>query len=216
MTEQYTENAYWGKDIAKRLEIGRSTLTKWCLALENQGYFFVRGENNSRAFTEQDIFVLQHMKDLVQTKGLTLDTAVNVLLSRFDFNRRTGGVREENSLSKVENSYEIEYGEQLKEQENKEKEMAFLSQHIEKITSEFLVMKQELQDIKIQNQNLKEIIQNQEKKQLQLEHDRSIKENNRDEQLMLLIRDMQETKKMVAVSGQKKSFWDRLFGREYK
>lgn len=51
MPEQHTERAYWGKDVAKQLGIGRSTLTKWCLALESQGYPLVRGENNSRAKT---------------------------------------------------------------------------------------------------------------------------------------------------------------------
>ncbi|RAN79642.1 DUF3967 domain-containing protein [Bacillus sp. SRB_331] len=211
MSEQYTRMAYWGKDVANRLGIGRSTLTKWCLALENQGYSFVRGENNSRAFIEQDIFVLQHMKELVQAKNLTLDTAVNVILSRFDFDRRTDGVREENTLSKTEDSHAIQSQEQLGEQENKG--MVLLFQHMEKMESEFLVMKQELQDIKTQNEYLKEIIRNQEKQQAQIEHNRFSKEVKRDEQLMLLIRDMQETKKMIVASEQKKSFWNRLFGK---
>ena len=209
MPEQHTERAYWGKDVAKQLGIGRSTLTKWCLALESQGYPFVRGENNSRAFTEQDIFVLQHMKELVQIRSLTLETAVTVVLSRVDFDKRTGAVREENNLSQIQNSHALQSQEQLREQENKG--MAILFQHIETMTTEFATMKKELQDIKSQNEYLKEVIHNQEKKQTQLEHDRSDKENKRDEQLMSLIRDMQETKKMIAATQQKKwwNFWNR-------
>src|SRR5581483_8089639 len=177
MPEQHTERAYWGKDVAKQLGIGRSTLTKWCLALESQGYPFVRGENNSRAFTEQDIFVLQHMKELVQIRSLTLETAVTVVLSRVDFDKRTGAVREENNLSQIQNSHALQSQEQLREQENKG--MAILFQHIETMTTEFATMKKELQDIKSQNEYLKEVIHNQEKKQTQLEHDRSDKENKR-------------------------------------
>jgi len=58
---------------------------------------------------------------------------------------------------------------------------------------------------------LEEVIHNQEKKQTQLEHDRSDKENKHDEQLMLLIRDIQETKKMIAATQQKKwwQFWKK-------
>lgn len=211
MPEQHTERAYWGKDVAKQLGIGRSTLTKWCLALESQGYPFVRGENNSRAFTEQDIFVLQHMKELVQIRSLTLETAVNVVLSRVDSDKGTGAVREENNLSQSQNSHALQSQEQLREQENKG--MALLFQHMETMTVEFAAMKQELQDIKAQNEYLKEVIHTQEKKQAQLEYDRSDKENKRDEQLMSLIRDMQETKKMIAATEEKKSWIAKLLGK---
>jgi transposase-like protein len=209
MPEQHTERAYWGKDVAKQLGIGRSTLTKWCLALESQGYPFVRGENNSRAFTEQDIFVLQHMKELVQVRSLTLNTAVNVVLSRVDLDKRTGGVHEENSLLQTENSHALQPQEQFGEQGNKG--MALLFQHMEAMVAEFTVMKQELQDIKAQNEYLKEAIRNQEKQQAQIEYDRSSKENRRDEQLMSLIRDMQETKKLIAAAEQKQGWFSKLF-----
>ncbi|WP_129732005.1 DUF3967 domain-containing protein [Ectobacillus funiculus] len=211
MPEQHTERAYWGKDVAKQLGIGRSTLTKWCLALESQEYPFVRGENNSRAFTEQDIFVLKHMKELVQVRSLTLDTAVNVVLSRVDLDKRTGGVREENSLSQTKNSHALQPKEQLGEQANKG--MALLFQHIEAMAAEFTAMKQELQDIKAQNEYLKEAIRNQEKQQAQIEYDRSNKESRRDEQLMSLVRDMQETKKMIAATEEKKSWIAKLFSK---
>lgn len=208
MSEQYMEKAYWGKDVANRLGIGRSTLTKWCLALENKKYSFVRGENKNRVFTEQDILVLQYMKELVQTRNLTLNTAVNVLLSRI-IPGRTGSVHEENSLFKNKDNYPI----QLQFKERETEKMPFLFKHLETMATEFIEMKQELQNIKAQNEYLKEVIQNQEKQQMQVESDRFDKENKRDEQLMLLFREMQETKKMLATTEQKKSFWNRLFSK---
>jgi Na+-translocating ferredoxin:NAD+ oxidoreductase RnfG subunit len=91
--------------------------------------------------------------------------------------------------------------------------MAPLFQHMEAMAAEFTAMKQELQDIKAQNEYLKEVIHNQEKKQAQLEYDRSDKENRRDEQLMSLIRDMQETKKIIAATEEKKSWIAKLLGK---
>ncbi|MFD0772078.1 hypothetical protein ACFQZ1_25475 [Bacillus sp. CGMCC 1.60114] len=113
---------------------------------------------------EQDIFVLQHMKELVQTRSLTLETAVNVVLSRADLDRRTGAVREENNLFQTKNNHATQSQEQLREQENKR--MALIFQHIETMAVEFAIIKQELQDIKAQNEYLKEIIHNQEKNKL--------------------------------------------------
>ncbi|WP_129731642.1 MULTISPECIES: DUF3967 domain-containing protein [Bacillaceae] len=60
---------------------------------------------------------------------------------------------------------------------------------------------------------LKEVIHNQKKKQTQIEHNRSDKENKRDEQLMSLIRNMQEAKKMIATTEEKKSWIAKLLGK---
>ncbi|MCE0553209.1 hypothetical protein LQK80_01020 [Bacillus thuringiensis] len=63
-----SEQGYWSKEISELLQIGDSTLRKWCIALENQKYIFIRGRNNSRAFVDKDIIVLKRMKELVQEK----------------------------------------------------------------------------------------------------------------------------------------------------
>lgn len=41
---------FWGSEVAKNLGIGSSTLRKYCLVLEEVGYPFERGNNNSRIF----------------------------------------------------------------------------------------------------------------------------------------------------------------------
>lgn len=47
---QNMAQTYWGSEVAKNLGIGSSTLRKYCLALEEVGYPFERGSNNSRIF----------------------------------------------------------------------------------------------------------------------------------------------------------------------
>src|SRR5690554_8085403 len=39
---------YWSKEIADMLGIGTSTLRKWCLILERNGYRFLRDEHDRR------------------------------------------------------------------------------------------------------------------------------------------------------------------------
>lgn len=55
------EQAYFGSEVAKTLNIGSSTLRKYCLAMEEQDYTFERGINNSRVFYQKDILIIQRI-----------------------------------------------------------------------------------------------------------------------------------------------------------
>lgn len=90
MREQ-NEQAYWTHEVAERLEIGESTLRKWCLALEEQGMTFVKGEQESRAFLENDIAVLERMKEEIRLKKKSMKNAAKIILDE----RRTPVVQEE-------------------------------------------------------------------------------------------------------------------------
>ncbi|MGR9527820.1 hypothetical protein ACSS31_29675 (plasmid) [Priestia megaterium] len=98
MSQQVNEMVYLGGEVTKSLGIARSSLTKYCIALENKDYKFIRGSNNSRAFRSKDLVLLQRMKDLVQDKGMTMETAVNVVLSMLPEEERTGAVLDENKV----------------------------------------------------------------------------------------------------------------------
>lgn len=77
------EKAYTSKEISTTLSIGDSTLRKWCLSLEKNGYHFTRNEQNRRVFLEKDIVVLKHFQTLVQENNMPMDNAGNVIVSRF-------------------------------------------------------------------------------------------------------------------------------------
>ena len=96
-----SENAYWGKEVAEILQIGESTLRKWCLSLENEGYTFTRGQHKSRAFLDHDILTLRRMKELIQNKDVTLKTASEIVVSTFEKGDRTRAVLQENELVEV-------------------------------------------------------------------------------------------------------------------
>jgi DNA-binding transcriptional MerR regulator len=78
-----TDTPYTSKDISLSLDIGDSTLRKWCLSLEEHGYTFYRTDQNKRLFTEKDIIVLRHFMQLVKDKNMSMNNAALIVTSRF-------------------------------------------------------------------------------------------------------------------------------------
>jgi len=78
------ENAYHSKEIAKELDIGTSTIRKWCLLLEEKGYKFIRNEKNQRVFIQKDINILKRFKELTQNDGMTLENAINTVIEEYN------------------------------------------------------------------------------------------------------------------------------------
>lgn len=178
------EDAYWGKEIAEILQIGDSTLRKWCLSLENQGHVFMRGQHNSRAFVERDLLLLRRMKELIQNKGITLETASEIVISRFNQTEGTASVLRENTAEEqtlpavspvLQNELLLDI---LERQER-----------LEEQNKQFLLMLEEQQNYI--NNSL----------------------DKRDLQLMQALKESQETKKLIASTLEKKSFLGRLFGK---
>lgn len=113
------------REVIKRIEIGDSTLRKWCLALEEQNYNFVRTAQNKRMFSEKDLFVLSQFKLLVQTKNLSISNAAEIIASKYSgdilFPNETEG---EQAAALVENSpFLLETLEELKTEMEQLKDM---------------------------------------------------------------------------------------------
>lgn len=97
-----SEKAYWNHEVAKVLGIGESTLRKWCIELEKNGYEFVKGAKDSRAFLEHDLQALMHFKQLTKTDKIPQETAAQSVVEKFSRtveNGRTLPVPSENNRS---------------------------------------------------------------------------------------------------------------------
>lgn len=77
--------------MCERLDISDSTLRKWCISLEKNGYTFTRGEQNRRLFLNQDLEALDHLKLLVQGKKMSLENATIIITSRYNEIRSSTG-----------------------------------------------------------------------------------------------------------------------------
>jgi hypothetical protein len=81
--DETIEKAYATKEISLTLDIGSSTLRKWCLALEENGYYFARTDNQKRLFVARDVVALRYFQKLVQGENFSLDNAAKVIASKY-------------------------------------------------------------------------------------------------------------------------------------
>lgn len=86
------ERAYWNKDVARMLDIGESTVRKWCLFIEKHGYVFIRGNKDSRAFLQHDINALTYLKELTKTGSYTLDQAAKLVVEKYGEREGENGI----------------------------------------------------------------------------------------------------------------------------
>lgn len=131
-----TEKAYWAKDISHLLKISDSTLRKYCKILEENGYFFNRGDNNKRAFLERDFTAIKKLKDLTQNNNITLnDAAIAVVsMTKKDDDSTTFSILQKNSLLETYvdrfNKYENKLDQVLEQNELLKKELNLIHTQI--------------------------------------------------------------------------------------
>jgi len=78
---QVVQAVYGSGDVADVLQIQESTLRKYCLLLEKQGYEFLKNEQGHRAFFDNDLIVLKKMIKLKNDADMTLEEAVKSVVA---------------------------------------------------------------------------------------------------------------------------------------
>jgi DNA-binding transcriptional MerR regulator len=158
------EKSYTTKEISLTLDIGTSTLRKWCIALEENGYTFIRNMQNGRSFLERDIVALKHFGHLVQKENFTLENASKIVSSKYQgeaFAIRTPAVLQDEE--KRERDFErydevvnllkeqIEFNRELLERLNKQQK--YIEERLDERD------KQLIESIKVSQETKKEILQ---------------------------------------------------------
>lgn len=77
-----TERPLSPKETARVLDLGDSTLRKWCIAIEKEGYYFSRTENKRRVFYDDERLMLHQFKHLVQVQHLSIENAAKIVASK--------------------------------------------------------------------------------------------------------------------------------------
>lgn len=80
------ENAfgYFAKDVAADLDITTSTLRRWSIALEENGYTIERNEKERRIFFERDFAALRELKNLIANGVPFADATKSVAATDFE------------------------------------------------------------------------------------------------------------------------------------
>ncbi|MDA2434988.1 DUF3967 domain-containing protein [Bacillus cereus] len=197
-------------DVAKKLGIQSSTLRKYADVLEKEGYTFVKNERGHRKYRENDVMVFRKVISLKDDTDMTLENATKQIVSwtqgvevlplerpeieRYeepDFNATTLHTIISDQKDVIEKQNEL-----LQELN---KRLANQDQRFAQRESELLSAIQALWD----SQKLT-ALNNSEETREDVEW-----QKKQDEMLMQTIRELQEVKKMIAVSKDKKwyEFW---------
>lgn len=180
---------YVPKDIALLLEVKESTLRKYCQTLETHGYIFLKNDRGHRAFFDKDVVTLRQYVDLVQKNKMSMDSAAKVVVAMDSSNDLLHSDNDNTKKLSITNDKDV----MITNGNNHDKDY---------------VTKEELRDI---IEGLTKTIQQQNEylnKRLE----------ERDRTLMATLREIQDTKKQIAVSSEQKSkTWQwlrRMFGEE--
>lgn len=177
------ERAYSTKEISDTLSIGDSTLRKWSLALEKNGYTFTKNEQGYRLFLEHDIIMLRQFKKLVKEANMPLENAAKLIVERYT----EGSVSTGTGVVPVENTEN--HTRSLLATEEQAKEILERLNKQEEFNQKLIEMLQKQQEtIDKQNKYINEKLE------------------ARDQQLMQSLKESQETKKLLleAKEAQKK------------
>jgi len=78
---QQGQAIYNSKDLARNLEVQESTLRKYCLLLEEEGYKFHKNEHGHRGFLDSDIIVIRKILELKNESDITLKQATKSVIA---------------------------------------------------------------------------------------------------------------------------------------
>ncbi|PFD96783.1 DNA-binding protein [Bacillus cereus] len=193
-------------EVAEQLGIQSSTLRKYADVLEKEGYTFIKNERGHRKYRESDVMVFRKVINLKNDTDMTLENATKQIVSwhqgveilplerheieRYeepDFNATTlqTMLQDQNGVIEKQNELLQELSKRLIEQD----------QRFAQRESELLSAIQTIQEsqVLIATNSSEDVAKNQ----------------GRDEMLMQTIREVQEVKKMIAASKDKKwyEFW---------
>lgn len=77
-------------ELSRMIDVGESTLRKYCLELKKNGYNFYKETNKNRSFDNHDLYALTFFKELIKLKGKTKDEAATIVAKRFRRDSETG------------------------------------------------------------------------------------------------------------------------------
>lgn len=78
---QQVQAVYSSSDVAGTLKLQESTLRKYSLILEKNGYEFLKNEHGHRAFFDHDIIVLKKFIELKSGSDITLEQSAKAVVA---------------------------------------------------------------------------------------------------------------------------------------
>jgi transcriptional regulator of heat shock response len=115
-----SQSIYVSKDVATMKKIQESTLRKYCIMLEDQGYHFHKNDHGHRGFMDNDVITLRKLIEIKSHPDMTLKQACNAIMTWVK-EKNTSEV-DTNVITKNE-QYNKQYNELKKEMIQQQNEM---------------------------------------------------------------------------------------------
>jgi DNA-binding transcriptional MerR regulator len=194
-------------DVAEQLGIQSSTLRKYADVLEKEGYTFIKNERGHRKYRESDVMVFRKIINLKSDTDLTLENATKQIVSWHQGVEVLPLERHEVERYEEPNFNATPLQTMIQEQKEVIEKQNYLLQELNKRLTEqdqrFAQRESELLSAIQSIQDSQKLIA------MNSSEDVVKKNQDRDEMFMQTIREVQEVKKMIAVSKDKKwfEFW---------
>ncbi|PHA19633.1 hypothetical protein COI69_28870 [Bacillus cereus] len=189
------EIVYTSNEVYSRLGVSSSTLRKYSDVLEREGYEVRKNSRGRREYSEFDVVLLEHLVELSKEDGMTLEKAAKLIVKEYGIANKKEETEEANPMP-----YHMQY--QLHQQYS-----AMVAELNRVQQANLLEMEKRLSDrIDQRNTLIEEDMKDRKEREGRIEK----RLEQRDENLMRMIREIQDAKRMieeVAAGKEKKKYW---------
>lgn len=193
-------------EVAEQLNIQSSTLRKYADVLEKEGYTFIKNERGHRKYRESDVIIFRKVINRKNDTDMTLENATKQIVSWYQGVEVLPLERLEIERYEEPDFNATPLQTMIQEQQEVIKKQNYLLQELNK-----RLVKQDQRFAQRESELLSAIksIQDSQKLIATNSSEDIAKNQGRDEMLMQTIREVQEVKKMIAASKDKKwyKFW---------
>ncbi|PFO55105.1 DNA-binding protein [Bacillus cereus] len=197
---------YSPSDVAEQLGIQSSTLRKYADVLEKEGYTFIKNERGHRKYRESDVMVFRRVINLKNDTDMTLENATKQIVSwhqgvevlpleRHDVERY-----EEPNFNAIPLQTMIQEQKEIIEKQN---------DLLQELTKRLMDQDERFIQRELELLNAIQSIQDSQKFIAMNSSEEIVKNQSRDEILLKTIREVQEVKRMISASKDKRwyEFW---------
>ncbi|MEC3196452.1 DUF3967 domain-containing protein [Bacillus cereus] len=192
---------YSPSDVAEQLGIQSSTLRKYADVLEKEGYTFIKNERGHRKYRESDVVVFRKVINLKNDTDMTLENATKQIVSWHQGIEVLPLERHEVERYEEPNFNATPLQKMIQEQKKVIEKQNYLLQELNKRLAE---QDQQFAQREFELLSAIQSIQDSQKLIATNSSEEIAKNQGRDEMLMQMIREVQEVKKMIAASNDKK------------
>ncbi|KMQ09150.1 DUF3967 domain-containing protein [Bacillus cereus] len=189
------EILYTANEVYSRLGVSGSTLRKYSDVLEREGYEVKKNSRGRREYTEFDVVLIEKLVELSKQDGMTLEKAAKMIVKQFGIANKKEESQEEDKLpSHIQFQLQQQYSAMVEE--------------IKKVQQANLIEMEKRLGNRIDQRN--KLIEGDMKNRKEREERIEKRLEQRDENLMRVIREIQDVKRTleeVAVANAQKNPW---------